>query len=274
MNLLIAGEPRFDNGYCYRETRSKTVCENPCKRTQRRKSLEIVGSRNRLVNRSLKDGGCGARGHVMGRTGAGPMIRMSSSGTHAAGGVACCFCRCCTCIHVEFLKTMPGMLKLCEAVISGLIQSLLINYGLRYSTTIGSAFEGSLTTSSACFLTSAVLLACYIVSEKSYKLIRSSLFVRRAVHRLISMRAHDPFVYVFAKQFQEMMFNALASFLYLSSASYLAFSTKVFLLPEYYVRPGFDVYPAMTAAYMMSGFVGILHGVDAYISYVHYRTGR
>lgn len=46
------------------------------------------------------------------------------------------------------------------------------------------------------------------------------------------------------------MFNALASFLYLSSASYLAFSTKIFLLPEYYIKPGFDVYPAMTAAYV------------------------
>ncbi|XP_076749222.1 MARVEL domain-containing protein sing isoform X1 [Xylocopa sonorina] len=160
----------------------------------------------------------------MGRNGAGPVIRMSSAGTHSAGGIECCFCRCCTCIHVEFLKTMPGILKLCETVISGLIQSLLINYGLKYSTTIGSAFEGSLTTSSACFLTSAVLLACYVVSEKSYRLIRSSLF--------------------------EMMFNALASFLYLSSASYLAFSTKVFLLPEYYIKPGFDVYPAMTAAYV------------------------
>lgn len=94
------------------------------------------------------------------------------------------------------------------------------------------------------------------------------------------------------------MFNALACFLYLSSASYLAFSTKVFLLPEYYIRPGFDVYPAMTAAYVrvvalkillpisdllykvffylsqtLSGFVGVLHGIDAYFSYVHYRTG-
>ncbi|XP_026300527.1 uncharacterized protein LOC726677 isoform X1 [Apis mellifera] len=111
------------------------------------------------------------------KNGTGPVIRMSSTATHAAGGVECCFCRCCTCIHLEFLKTLPGVLKLCETIISGLIQSLLINYGLRYSTTIGSAFEGSLTTSSACFLTSAVLLACYIVSEKSYRLIKSSLFL-------------------------------------------------------------------------------------------------
>lgn len=47
-----------------------------------------------------------------------------------------------------------------------------------------------------------------------------------------------------------MMFNSLACFLYLSSASYLAFATKLFLMTEYYLRPGFDVYPAMTAAYV------------------------
>lgn len=62
-------------------------------------------------------------------------------------------------------------------MISGLIQSLLINYGLKYSSSIGSAFEGSLTAASACFLTSALLLACYTISEKTYRLIRSSLFV-------------------------------------------------------------------------------------------------
>ncbi|XP_043499700.1 protein singles bar [Polistes fuscatus] len=184
----------------------------------------------------------------MGKNSTGPIIRMSSSGTHGAGGIECCCCRCFTCIHVEFLKTLPGIMKVCETIISGLIQSLLINYGLRYSASIGSAFEGSLTTSSACFLTSTVLFVCYILSEKSYRLIRSSLF--------------------------EIMFNALASFLYLSSASYLAFSTKLFLLPEYYLKPGFDVYPAMTAAYIMSGVVGVLHGFDAYFSYVYYKTGR
>ncbi|XP_043269689.1 protein singles bar [Venturia canescens] len=178
----------------------------------------------------------------------GPVIRMASGGTHGAGGVECCFCRCCTCIHIEFLKTLPGVFKVCETIISGLIQSLLINYGLRYSATIGSAFEGSLTTSSACFLTSAILLGCYVVSEKSYRLIRASLF--------------------------EMMFNALGCFLYLSSASYLAFSTKMFLWSQYYVTPGFDVYPAMCAAYMLSGVVGVVHGADAYLSWRHYKGSR
>ncbi|XP_034934757.1 protein singles bar [Chelonus insularis] len=175
-----------------------------------------------------------------------PIVRLANGGSdHGVGGIGCCYMRCCTCIHIDFLKTLPGAIKLVEAVLSGLIQSLLINNGLRYSATIGSAFEGALTTSSACFLTSAVLLVCYIVSEKTYRLIKASLF--------------------------EMMFNTLACFLYLSSASYLAFSTKMFLLPQYYITPGFDVYPAMIAAYMMSGVVGVLHGVDAYFSYRQYR---
>ncbi|KAF7990424.1 hypothetical protein HCN44_000229 [Aphidius gifuensis] len=175
----------------------------------------------------------------------GPIIRMSSAPSHGAGGIACCWCRCCTCIHIEFLKTLPGAVKLAETLISGMIQSLLINYGLRYSSTIGSAYESSLTTASGCFFTSALLLACYIVSEKTYRLIRSSLF--------------------------EMLFNAIASFLYLSSASYLFFSTKFFLGPQYYITPGFEVYPAMIAAYMLSGVVGVIHGIDAYFSLQQFR---
>lgn len=71
-------------------------------------------------------------------------------------------------------------------MISGLIQSLLINYGLKYSSSIGSAFEGSLTAVSACFLTSALLLACYTISEKTYRLIRSSLFVCIYIYLSIS----------------------------------------------------------------------------------------
>ncbi|XP_033219850.1 protein singles bar [Belonocnema kinseyi] len=184
------------------------------------------------------------------KSNSGPIIRMApaSMGTHGAGGIECCFCRCCTCIHIVFLKTLPGVIKILETVIGGFIQSLLINYGLRHSATIGTAFEGALTTSSACFFTSSVLLACYFISEKSYRLIRASLF--------------------------EMMFNAMACFFYLSSASFLAISTKMFLMAQYYILPGFEVYPAMTAAYMLSGVVGVLHGADAYFSYLHYKNTR
>ncbi|XP_017766593.1 PREDICTED: uncharacterized protein LOC108555462 isoform X2 [Eufriesea mexicana] len=180
--------------------------------------------------------------------GTGPVIRMTTTGTHSAGGIECCFCKCCTCIHLEFLKTFPGILKLSEMIIGGLIQSLLMKYGLPYNATIGPAFEGALTTSFACFLTSTILLACYVLSEKSYKMIRSSLF--------------------------EIMFNVSASFLYLTSAGYLFACTKLYLLPQYYIIPGFDVYPAMISAYIMSASVGVLHGVDAYFSYRQYKTGR
>lgn len=62
-------------------------------------------------------------------------------------------------------------------VVNFVIQGLLINYGLKYHAQIGSAFEGALTTSAACFLNSGVLLLCYIFSEKSYKLVQSSYFV-------------------------------------------------------------------------------------------------
>ena len=64
----------------------------------------------------------------MGRNGTGPVIRMSSTDTHAAGGVECCYCRCCTCIHVEFLKTLPGLLKLGETVSSMIRETIFYLY--------------------------------------------------------------------------------------------------------------------------------------------------
>jgi sulfite exporter TauE/SafE len=82
---------------------------------------------------------------------------------------------------MNFVARIGDSTNVMFQVISGLIQSLLINYGLRYSSSIGSAFEGALTTTSACFLTSALLLACYTISEKTYRLIRSSLFVRLSI---------------------------------------------------------------------------------------------
>ncbi|XP_014213735.1 probable cytochrome P450 6a14 [Copidosoma floridanum] len=180
----------------------------------------------------------------------GPVVRIQAPmpTAHGNGGFECCFVRFCTCVHVEFIKSLPGVFKGLETLLSGMIQSLLINYGLRYSATIGTAFEGSLTTSSACFFTSAMLLVCYIVSEKSYRLIRASLF--------------------------EMMFNALACFLYLTSAAYLAIATKLFLWPIYSFTAGFDVYPAMTAAYTLSCAAGLLHGVDAYYCLSEFRGQR
>lgn len=46
----------------------------------------------------------------------GPIIRMAPDDSHGAGGIQCCWCRCCTCIHIEFLKTLPGAVKVAETV--------------------------------------------------------------------------------------------------------------------------------------------------------------
>lgn len=47
-----------------------------------------------------------------------------------------------------------------------------------------------------------------------------------------------------------MLYNCISCFMYLSSAVYLALATKFFLWPIYIMTAGFDVYPAMTAAYV------------------------
>lgn len=51
------------------------------------------------------------------------------------------------------------------------------------------------------------------------------------------------------------MFNTIACFFCMSSASCLGFATKMFLWPLYAITPGFDVYPAMTAAYVSFKFI-------------------
>lgn len=50
----------------------------------------------------------------------GPVVKKAApERTHGVGGVGCCCIRCCTCVHVEFLKTLPGMIKVLEAVSLG-----------------------------------------------------------------------------------------------------------------------------------------------------------
>jgi hypothetical protein len=47
----------------------------------------------------------------------------------------------------------------------------------------------------------------------------------------------------------------VAAFLYVSSSSYLSYAVNIFLRPLYVVTPFFQVYPAMTAAYVSSATV-------------------
>lgn len=51
---------------------------------------------------------------------------------------------------------------------------------------------------------------------------------------------------------QEALFNVVAAFLYITSSSYLSYAVTAFLKPLYIVTPFFQVYPAMTAAYVSS----------------------
>lgn len=70
-----------------------------------------------------------------------------------------------------------GLLKLFEIILGSFCETLLIQFGLQSASDIGQAFHGFLTTASACMMTSGILLVCYVLSSKTYNLVRQSLFV-------------------------------------------------------------------------------------------------
>ncbi|XP_073980991.1 MARVEL domain-containing protein sing [Rhodnius prolixus] len=158
-----------------------------------------------------------------------------------------CTC-CCSCLHLSFLKTPPGLFKIAEVVLGSMCQSMMMNFGTGQSQIIGMSFTSLLTTNSASVFTVSLLLLCYILSETSYSLIRSSLF--------------------------ETLFNFSVAFSYCSASTYLAISVNLYLYPLYLVTLGFIAYPAMIAAYMMGFALGVIHAVDAYYCYRHYKGYR
>lgn len=85
-----------------------------------------------------------------------------------------CF-RFCTCMHLGFLSSRSGMLKLFELLLASCCETLLINFGMRELS--ATAFHSFLTTVSACLSTTLILCLCYTLSSRSYCLIRQSLFV-------------------------------------------------------------------------------------------------
>ncbi|XP_026329368.1 protein singles bar isoform X2 [Hyposmocoma kahamanoa] len=92
-------------------------------------------------------------------------------------GVKCCCCRCCECFNLGYLISQHGLIKLAEAMLGGLCQTLLVKYGMYEAGLMGSAFFGFLTTASSCLLVTALLITCYTVSSKSQQLIRQSIFI-------------------------------------------------------------------------------------------------
>nr|XP_018917324.1 PREDICTED: uncharacterized protein LOC109044200 isoform X1 [Bemisia tabaci] len=160
-----------------------------------------------------------------------PMQPMMSSYGGAAANSLCC---CLSCFNLKILQTPVGILKISQVVVASICQSLLLNFGLKHALTIGFSFESFLSTVASCMMTSSVLLLSYVLSSKSYKLIRSSMF--------------------------ELLFNCMAASLYLSTSAYLWFAVNTFLYPYYLITPFYTVYPAMTAAYAMQG--GGFHAAD------------
>ncbi|XP_013146434.1 PREDICTED: uncharacterized protein LOC106109470 [Papilio polytes] len=176
------------------------------------------------------------------------IVRVAPSAGHSGGGVKCCCCRCCECINFGYLTSQHGIIKLAEAMLGGLCQSLLVKYGMSEASAMGSAFHSFLTTASACLLTTSLLIACYVLSSNSQQLIRQSIF--------------------------EFVFNAVACFLYLSASSYMGVAVNIYLYPKYLFTTMYAAYPAMTAVYYIGVVVGIVHGVDAYISYKYHKGIR
>lgn len=77
-----------------------------------------------------------------------------------------------------FMKNILDFLKSTIPQILGMIcHSLVLNFGTQYAVTIGSSYQSFLTTASWCFLTTGLLLLCYLFSPRSLGLIRQSLFV-------------------------------------------------------------------------------------------------
>ncbi|KAL3268582.1 hypothetical protein HHI36_007690 [Cryptolaemus montrouzieri] len=175
------------------------------------------------------------------------IITMQSSS--GGNGISCCCCfRCCTCVNLNFLKTEIGVLKTLEIILGMICHSLVLNFGTQYAGTIGSSYQSFLTIASWCTLTTTLLIVCYIVSPRSLGLIRQSLF--------------------------ETAFNTIAAFSYFTACSYLAYAVNMFLQPLALMSSMFQAYPAVSTAYMLGTFVGILYGYDAWKSWTIYRNFR
>ncbi|XP_055844116.1 protein singles bar [Episyrphus balteatus] len=176
------------------------------------------------------------------------MASFGIRGINQNGGINICCCRIFTCVNFGFVTSKFGLLKVFELLLATVCEGLLVKYGIPVADTIGQALTGFLTTSANCFTTTAILAACYCFSDKSFGLIRQSLF--------------------------ETLFNAVACFMYFSAASYMGFACVVWLHPQFLVRPGFWAYPAMTAAYYLGYLASLAHGIDAILSFKHYRGYR
>ncbi|OXA61292.1 protein singles bar isoform X2 [Folsomia candida] len=159
-----------------------------------------------------------------------------------------CQCCICGCVHVDFMKRMPGILKLIEAVFGIICQYLLLEFGSSHSSDLGSCYTEFLIGVSYCLITTVLLMTCYLFSKSTYHLLRSSIF--------------------------ETAFNLLACCLYLSSSTYLAYIVNTRLFLKYLIVPFYQVFPALSAAYVLGFVTGVVHGIDGYFAYRYLQIGQ
>lgn len=93
------------------------------------------------------------------------------------GGIKICCCRMFTCVNVNFLTTNHGLMKVSEVILATCCYSLLIRFGQDSAKQIGEAFNSCLKTVTSCLFTSGLLLFCYIISTRTFNLVRQSIFV-------------------------------------------------------------------------------------------------
>jgi len=179
-----------------------------------------------------------------------PVSSPSRGSSAPTGGISCCSClTCCTCLHLSFIKSPTGVLKLGQALIALVSQMLLFKYGFKSTPAVGDqlglSYMFMVTACSSTLVTASALLLCYVLSSTAFDKVHGSLF--------------------------EVIYNAAACVLFLGSSSALANSVLRHLLYHYRTIPGFSAYPAMTAVYVMGYVLAALHGIDGGMALNHMR---
>lgn len=226
----------------------------------------------------------------------GRSARLARQSIEEGGGIKICCCRVFTCVNLNFLLTNHGLLKVSEVILGSCCQTLLVRFGMKSAAEIGQAFETCLTTVSSCLMVSTLLLICYVVSTRTFNLVRQSLFVS-----FIFLQHQFPFPafvcqnknLVFVCQ-QEILYNLLACFMYLSASVFMGFTVSWWLYPKFEMHQAYASYPAMTAVYVsicakwlsfsilfivfvlfylqyIGLILGIIHGIDAALAYKFYK---
>ncbi|GFU20940.1 protein singles bar, partial [Nephila pilipes] len=98
----------------------------------------------------------------------------------------------------------------------------MITYGTPVWMTLGIAYPLFLVNASAALLSTSVSLFCYLISEHTYRAIRTTVL--------------------------EIFQNATASVLYAVGSAFLLMHTTFFLWPMYIIIPYFQAYPALMTA--------------------------